>query len=211
MQRSFADMSHSEKAAVIASQHSKIFSPGKRNDIIQELIALEKPHKINNKETSSQIGERFRSDRQVGEMYSLSRNTIARYLRINKLSSALKRRLDNGGLPFIPAVTLSFLSPEEQHTLEECLATDNLTVNLKSSDLLRAYSEKGTLTKDNINLILKGDIARKTKPNRTPTVKISKAVYAKYFKPGQSAKEVQEIVRKALEMYYEHKHKDCPT
>ena len=40
---------------------------------------------------------------------------------------------------------------------------------------------------------------------------LSKAVYAKYFKPGQAAKEIQEIVRKALEMYYEHKQKDCPT
>ena len=36
MQRSFADMSHSEKAAVIATQHSKLFSQGKRNDIIND-------------------------------------------------------------------------------------------------------------------------------------------------------------------------------
>ena len=80
-----------------------------------------------------------------------------------------------------------------------------MSVNLKSSDLLRRYSEKDTLTKDNINLILGGKIGFRPKPNRTPVVKISKAIYAKYFKPGQSAKEIQEIVRKALEMYYEHK------
>jgi len=41
------------------------------------------------------------------------------------------------------------------------------------------------------------------KPNRTPTVKVDKAVYARYFKANQPAKEVQEIVEKALAMYFE--------
>jgi len=33
LQRSFTDMAHTEKAAVIALHHSKMFSQGKRNDI----------------------------------------------------------------------------------------------------------------------------------------------------------------------------------
>jgi len=44
MQRSFSDMPHTEKAAVIAIQHSKLFSQGKRNDILAELKTLENPH-----------------------------------------------------------------------------------------------------------------------------------------------------------------------
>ena len=44
LQRGFADMSHSEKAAVITLHHSKMFSQGKRNDIIEQLKMLEKPH-----------------------------------------------------------------------------------------------------------------------------------------------------------------------
>jgi len=43
IQRSFSELSHSEKAAVIALQHSKLFSQGKRNDILRELEALENP------------------------------------------------------------------------------------------------------------------------------------------------------------------------
>ena len=202
MQRSFTDLTHSEKAAVIAVQHSKLFSPGKRNDILNELVKLEKPHDINGKQTAPQVGERLRSDQLVAEMYSLSKNTVARYLRVNKLTPELKNRLDNGSIPFMPAVTLSFLKLDEQVSLDECLTEANLSVNLKSSDLLRQYSEKGILTNENIILILKGEIGRRVKPNRTPTVKISKAVYAKYFKPEQTAKEVQDIVRKALEVYF---------
>ncbi len=40
LQRSFADMLPSEKAAVLALRYSKMFSQGKRNDIIAELKML---------------------------------------------------------------------------------------------------------------------------------------------------------------------------
>ena len=112
MQRSFTDMSHSEKAAVIAAQHSKLFSQGKRNDILNELANLEEPHSSEGSETLGQVGSKFHSDQRVAEMYSLSKKTVARYIRIHKLSPALKIRLDNGGIPLIPAVTLSFLKCE---------------------------------------------------------------------------------------------------
>ena len=202
MQRSFTDMAHSEKAAVIAVQYSKLFSPGKRTDILNELTKLEKPHETKDKRTSSQLGGRFRSDKLVADAYSLSKNTVARYLRINKLSPALKKRLDSGGIPFVSAVTISFLKPGEQDMLEECLTESGLSVTLKSSDLLREYSAKGALAREDIIPILKGEIGRRAKPNRMPAIKISNTVYAKYFKPGQPVKEVQEIVRKALELYF---------
>jgi len=204
MQRSFTDMSHSEKAAVIAAQHSKLFSQGKRNDILIELANLEKPHNIKENGTSSQVAKKSLTNQKVAEMYSLSKDTVARYLRINKLTTSLKKRLDDGSIPLISAVTLSFLKREEQDLLEECLTENNMSVNLKSSELLRRYSEKEALTKENINLMLGGKIGFRPKPNRTPAVKISKAIYAKYFKPEQSSKEVQEIVRKALELYFKN-------
>lgn len=46
MQRSFTDMLPSEKAAVLALRYSKMFSQGKRNDIIEELKRLENPDYI---------------------------------------------------------------------------------------------------------------------------------------------------------------------
>ena len=56
MQRSFAEMSHSEKAAVITLHHSKMFSQGKRNDILRALELLENPHDDNKSKTFPQIG-----------------------------------------------------------------------------------------------------------------------------------------------------------
>lgn len=44
IQRSFENLRISEQAAVIALRHSKMFSQGKRNDILRELAMLENPN-----------------------------------------------------------------------------------------------------------------------------------------------------------------------
>ena len=61
IQRSFADMSHSEKAAVIALHHSKMFSQGKRNDILKQLEMLEKPHGGAENGTFGQVDQKLYS------------------------------------------------------------------------------------------------------------------------------------------------------
>jgi len=200
LQRSFADMSHSEKAAVIALHHSKMFSQGKRNDILEQIKMLESPHEYRENGTCSQVANKLKTITKVGVEYGLSKDTVARYLRVNQLISPLKSYVDGGSIPFVPAVTVSYLREPEQTLLAECMEQNGLTVDMKKADMLRQFSEKNKLDGDNIYRILSGKAT--PKPNRTPTVKVSKEVYAKYFKPNQSAKEVQEIVEKALKMYF---------
>lgn len=204
LQRSFTDMTHTEKAAVIALHHSKMFSQGKRNDILEQIKMLEKPHEYKENDTSSQVAKKLTTIEKVGETYNLSKDTVARYLRIEQLITALKVRLDNNDFAFIPAVTLSFLKAEEQELLNDCIEHNNLTVDMKKADTLRKFSEEGKLNKESIYRILSGEAVPKT--NRTPAVRLSNAVYSKYFKPNQSAKEIQGVVEKALELYFaQHK------
>ena len=201
IQRSFTDMSYSEKAAVIALHHSKMFSQGKRNDILEQIKTLENPDGCKAGQTCSQVGNKLKTISKVGQEYGLAKNTIARYLRINKLISALKILLDNGDIAFIPAVALSYLEETEQTLLVECMEQSGLSVDGKKADMLRQFSDKGKLSDEGIRRILTGET--RPKPNRTPTVKVRKDVYARYFQSGQSAREVQTIVEKALEMYFE--------
>jgi ParB family chromosome partitioning protein len=189
-----------EKAEVIALHHSKMFSQGKRNDILEQIKMLENPHGDRENDTSPQMGARLRTDEKIGREYSLSKNTIARYLRIQHLIPVLVTRLNNNEIAFISAVTLSFLKEAEQTAVDDCMTNNNLTVDMKKSDALRQFSEKGKLNGENVYKILSGDTA--PKPNRTPTVKVNKDVYSRYFKPNQPAKEVQAIVEKALELYF---------
>ena len=202
IQRSFSDMAHSEKAAVIAMHHSKMFSQGKRNDIIKQINMLENPHEYKENGTCAQVANKSKTITKVGQDYGLSKDTVARYLRVNQLIPMLKVLLDENSIAFLSAVKLSYLKEGEQTTLYDCLEQNSLSVDMIKADALRQLSDKGKLDDDNMFRVLSGGATPK-KPQRTPTVKVSKAVYAKYFKPAQPAKEVQGIVEKALEMYFE--------
>ena len=207
MQRSFADMSHSEKAAVIAMQHSKLFSQGKRNDILRELKMIENPHEYRADGTSDEKSQKLDSRDTLAIEYGLRPSRIAQYIRVNQMIEPLKQYLNNGCFTVTPAVSLSFLKETQQELLAKCLSLNSFKVDIKRAKLLRQYSEKGKLDEENIYLILSGEIGQKPKPNRTPTVKVSKASYAKYFKPSQSANEIQGIVEKALELYFQQQEK----
>jgi len=219
MQRSFKDMSHSEKADVIAMRNSKMFSQGKRNDILEQLKAIENPElaekhtKTTAKtSTSSHDGTELdseanqprkgkRTDEKIGEMYSLSRNTVARYLRISQLNKALKMMLDSNRFTFLVAVELSFLNKEEQDWLVDLL-DEGLSVNTAKAAALREHAKKGMLDYVSMNEILAGHTTTEIKPRR---VNINGDFYGKYFKPEQSAKEVESIVEEALKLYFDNR------
>ncbi len=202
LQRSFSDMLPSEKAVVLSLMHSKLFSQGKRNDILEEIKRLENPHDEKENSTSSQLAKKLTSIEKVGNEYSLSKDTVARYLRINQLTDNLKMRLDNCEIAFIPAVTLSFIKENEQNLLDKCIDLNGFKVDMKKADILRRYSERGKLDEDNIYLILNGELGQPPKKKRTPTFKIKPKVYSLYFVPGQKASEVEDVIEKALALYF---------
>lgn len=213
IQRSFADMRHSEKAAVLSVRYSKLFSQGKRNDILEELKTLENPPDIKRNPICAQVGHKLKSRDILAENYSLSKSTVARYLRIHQLAASLKTRLDNGEIPFIPAVTLSFLKEREQVLLDRCIELNGFKVDMKKADILRGYSERGKLEDENMYLILIGELGRPPRKKRPPAFKIKPKVYSLYFSPDQKASEVEEVIEKALEFYFNHqkqnKEKEC--
>lgn len=205
MQRSFSEMAHSEKAAVIATQHSKLFSQGKRNDILEKLRTLENPHDLKKNEACAQIAHKLKSRDVVAKEYGLSKDTVARYLRIHRLICSLKVRLDREEIPFIPAVNLSFLRENEQELLDKCIGLNDFKVDIKKAELLRQYSESDKLNNDTIYLILSGEINRVKNKRRSYSFKIKPKVYKKYFTDRQRPPEVEEIIEKALDYYFQNK------
>lgn len=207
MQRSFSDMRHSEKASVLAAHYSKIFSQGKRSDILCELNALTNPHDFNENSTCAQSETKLKSRDVVASEYGLSRNTVARYLRINQLTDSMKTMLDNGRLGFIPAVTLSFLSVSEQESVKRCVELNEFKINIKKAELLRSYSEHGKLNEDNIYLILSGELGRKLR-TKSDVYIMKKETFAKYFSPDQTRAEIDKIINEALDMYFQMKKQE---
>jgi ParB family chromosome partitioning protein len=206
IQRSFNDMIPSEKATVIAMSYSKMFSQGKRSDIIDELMKLENPEYIRDEATYAQQGQRLNSREKVGIEYGLSRNTIARLLRVDKLIDGLKNRTDCNEISIRCAVDLSYLIDTEQEEVEKVLSENDFKVDLKKIEMLRSYSANSKLDEKTIFQILSGEINKKNKkPKSSPTqvIKINHKVYSKFFLPETKSSEIEKVVEEALELYFQ--------
>lgn len=195
LQRGFNDLKISEQARIIARRYSEMFSQGKRNDIINEIRAL-------NGESDSKGNSR----EKVAEEYGLSRNTIARLVRISKLTDCILQWLDLGELSIRAGVELSYLTECEQDILWQINTVDNsghMLMKISESQardlrVLSADCKKESLELSG-NQMLKVLAIKKKKPDKK--VAINPNTYKKYF-TDKSNDEIQQIVEQALEMYY---------
>ena len=193
IQRGFNDLKVSEQARIIARRYSEMFSQGKRNDIINEIRVL------NGEETSS-----GNSREKIADEYGLSRNTIARLVRISKLSDSILGWLDKGQLAVRAGVELSYLTADEQSELFEINSADNdmlMKISEAQARDLRVLSVD--CKKENLELtgnqMLRVLAIKKKKPDKK--IAISPNTYKKYF-TDKSNDEIQQIVEQALEMFY---------
>jgi ParB family chromosome partitioning protein len=207
IQRSFADLTPSEKAAAIAVHHESVKHQGKRMDLIneiEELLKNSENHKTNlNLPAFRPLGEKIRADKQTAEKYELSSRNVSRYLRIHRLIPELKQQVDSEAISIRAAVELSYLADTHQFIINDLIVQSNYKIDIKKSELLREYSESGTLTKERITNILSNILVKNKKktPSSVQPVKITGKVLSKYFKPEQTAQEIQTELIEALEFY----------
>lgn len=206
LQRSFRDLLPSEKAAVLALRYSKMFSQGKRNDIIAELERLANPHGTKGNVTSGTECQKLDSREKAGADYELKGRTVANYLRVNELSSDLKIRVDHGEIPIIGAVNLSYLLADEQAMVEAVLSANEYQVKPGKAELLRSYS--GRLTPELTEEIISGAKNRKPKSSAPPPHKVKHSIYSKYFAPDVKQSEFERVVDEALSLYFAQKQND---
>ena len=189
LQRSFAELLPSEKAAVLVARYEKISSQGERNDIRQEIEALEETcgHDVH-KSQKSRDG--------LGEEYGMTGRNIARYMRLDRLIPEFKDAVDKGTLAMVAAVDLSYLNVKMQKLIQQVAEAEGKKLKPKQSMELRKMGKE--ITKEEIESVLAGK--ERKKPQSVP-VKLPLELYEKYF--GQmDAGAVQEIMEKALEGYF---------
>ena len=192
IQRSFSELLPSEKAAVLAVRYEKISSQGKRNDILQEIAAL------NGQDgTCGHDVHKSRSRDELGNEYGMTGRNIARYMRVDNLIPEFKEELDNGALSLVAAVDLSYLSEKEQKAVASAVSEDKVKLNPKNAAAIRA--ESGNITQKSIQEIV--DSADRQKKKEMVNIKLPTAVYQKYFADRKTA-EAADIVEKALEAWF---------
>ena len=199
MQRGFDNLRISEQAAAVALRHSEMFSQGKRNDILRELAQLENPDSEPDTATLNPMGSKLDTSESIGKEYGVSKGSVVRLIRINKLIDELKALVDSGDIAIRAGVELSFLSEDTQAVIAECAEDSN--IDMKTAKKLReAADSEGNIAPDTIHSILYGeDTEPKAKPK---SVKISHDTYTKYFNNGEKPKEITETIEKALAFYF---------
>ena len=204
IQRSFSDLSHSERAIALAAHHKTLKRQGARTDIIEGLEMLLKPYDIRDEETLSHAETKLTSLGKTGMKYNLSRPTVARYLRLNELIPEILKRVDREEIAFLTAVAISYLKENEQKLLEEVIACENFKTDIEKVKILRSFSEAGKLDKEKIQQILSGEITRKKSQAKQAVIKLKSKLLEKYFSREQRQTEIEEIIDKALALYFEH-------
>lgn len=204
-QRSFSDMSHSERAYCLAQHYEALKSQGKRNDLLEEIERLLNPHDSDENSTCAQVEHKLKSREKMGEEYGLSHAKVARYIRLAGLVSGLLEKVDTGEIAFLAAYDLSFVEDiNQQQRIFDLMESDNYKVDMKKAELLRSYYETGKLTDTAMVQILSGEKTRKPKSNKPQSFKVKPAVISKYFTNEQSQKEIEDTIDKALAMYFEN-------
>jgi len=185
IQRSFADLSHSERAYALSTHYEAMKkNPGYRSDLLAEIEEA----------TRVPLAPRSRTANKLGEQHGLSSDTIKRYLRVDKLIQKLKDRLDDNNIGLRVAVSLSFLRDSEQKIIDKLLGKGQ-KISIGQAEALKNESKKGQLDESAIKKIL--EPATRLKP-----VKLGGQFLSQYFKEGQSPEEIESIIAEALGRYY---------
>ncbi len=202
LQRSWSDMSHSERAAVLYAHYNATSKKGIRKGFLSEINAeikeLSTPVNTRAEGTLSQLGTKGNL-RASGEAYELSKNTVSRYLRIYELIDELKDRLDLNEIPFIAGVEVSNLKPEHQKILDEMLETYKLDIS--KAETLHRLEKSEKLTQESMREVLEGK--KINKPGRPKAVRINPVIIKKYFDESADLKEIEKTIDAALKAYFE--------
>ena len=196
MQRSFSDLLPTEKALVLKIRYEKIASQGKRNDLKNEIELLDKG--IIEKE--DKIGKAD-SRKTLGKEYNLSGASIARYLRLNKLSDFWKQDVDNEKIGLTMAVDLSYLSKEIQEYLYQQSKELELTLKPSDAKVLHMMNNEEHLNQEMVRAYLLN--LQKPKMKAYQNVRLSQNIFQKFFQ-DETKENVENIIEKALENYFKN-------
>lgn len=199
MQRSFIDLSVSEKAAVLAERYDKVLYQRKRDEIITELKELE----CGSDKGGHDVHLSKNRD-SLGDEYGLPGRYVARLMRVNQTIPEIKDLLDKGEMQLTAAVQLSYL-PEQGQKLA---LNASEKYGIKITEGMVAKVRKGPMTEKAITEAIAG-VQPESDPLGLPVeekqvfkpIKLSAGIREKYF-AETDPKEVEDIDDKDLAAWF---------
>lgn len=195
IQRSFTDLSISERITVLSTRYDKVCGTKKREEILEELHLL-------NGDGGHDVHQQAKSRELLGQEYGMTGRNIARYIRCNQLITAFKDMLDDGSMSLVVGVELSYLAEEEQKLVKAVAEQNGMKMKADIAKKLKAAT--GSITEKSLQELMGVNQPEQSKAVKPVNVKIPAKVYSKYFSDVAS-KDVQGILEAALDMYFQRK------
>ncbi len=219
MQRGFNDLSISEQATVIAYQHSKMFTDEKAAAIRTELQNMESGDYSEDNSGNVYANENGKSKLAVvGTEYKLSKNSVARLVRISKLTEELIPSIDLKLLPVRAGVELSYIPKNAQKAIfeyyKETVVRDGkeyqaVRIDMKSAPALRGlFSDFDGSVKTAVKMLESYSKGAEDKPKKPKPRKLNADIYSKYFDDEETDEYVNSIIDEALQMYFEREKEE---
>lgn len=174
----------SEKAWAYRSQMEILSRQGRRNDL-----------------TSGQVGPKLTAD-DISETDSARQ--VKRFIRLTFLIPEFLEMVDSGKLPMTPAVSISFLTSDSQHSVLTFFfdADDPKPLKADTAEQLRTLEkEHGTLTSEMLKEYLFPDVKKEAKPLSKVTVKLKKL--SKRIPASMTETELTTLIEELLTKYFD--------
>lgn len=196
-------MKISEQAFAVGLRYSKLFDERKLKGINDELYLIEngKPN------SNADVSVEHSTTREVtAEQYGISSSMVARLLRVNRLIDEFKELVDKENIKLRSAVDISFMTEEQQKLTYSVMVKLNVNViDMKTAKQLREISSSyAVVSEELITEILTGEYGKEdTAPkDKGEKITLPTATFKRYLS-GYSKKQANEIIEKALALYFE--------
>lgn len=146
--------------------------------------------------TSAPMEQKQTSRELLAEEVGESASNIQRFIRLTYLIPELLELVDEKRIALRPAVELSYISEDNQEFLYDIFKYDEATPTLSQAQLLRKLDEKGELTEDKLE-----DIMREEKPNQKEQFKTSYDNIRHYFPKNYPNEQINNKIMELLEKY----------
>lgn len=152
--------------------------------------------------TSDQVGPKW-TNQEIGRATNDSMTQVKRFIRLTNLIPELLDMLDQKKISFNPAVEISYLKPEEQHSLIEAMDFTQAAPSLSQAMRLKKLSQESGCTLEDMCVILgevkKGDLER---------VAFKSEQLRKYFPKSYTPRQMSDVILKLLDQWQKKRQRD---
>lgn len=191
-----ADAQYVTLDAIIQQRGFNDLKFSERAEIVHLLVEVVKKENLSEKIQQSLSSD---DEEESGVFHGISERTRYRYLQLYKCCEEIKSEVDDKKMAMKVALNLSVLSLEDQKFAMQMSREYKKPIDEKISKILKDKVEKRELNEDAIREIFEGKI--RINRNASFSVKLPKEIKNQYFNE-KKPKEIQEIIEKALKIYF---------